>query len=56
MSDLQCQVLYDQKVIRELQQKIERLNNALRLERCRNYSLQMQLGREPKRPAMTINL
>lgn len=56
MSDLQCQILYDQKKIRELEQRIERLNAALRLERCRVQSLRDQLEERPKmRAAMAMN-
>lgn len=56
MSETQAQILWDEKMIRELRQEIERLKNAVRIERLRNYSLRLQLEGRPQRPAMTINL
>ncbi len=57
MSELQAQILYDMKTIRELEQMIERLNKELRLERCRTQSLRDQLAQSRNtREAMRSNV
>lgn len=57
MTEQQAQNLYDQRTIEQLRQQIQRLSDALRIERLRVFSLKLQLEERPKaRRDLTLQL